>query len=53
MLLTLGVDWQTSAVRDDEAECFHKVAGVSIDTAGRWSAVDTFNHRQPSDVNKI
>ena len=53
MLLTLGVDWQASAVRDDEAECFRKVAGVSIGTAGGWSAVDTFNHRQPSDLNKI
>ena len=45
MLPTLGVDWQASAVRDDEAKCFCKVAGMSIDTAGRWSAVDTFNHR--------
>ena len=50
MLPTLGVDWQASAVRDDEAEYFRKVAGVSIDTAGGWSAVDTLNHRQPSDL---
>ena len=29
MLLTLAVDWQSSAVRDEEADRFRKVAGVS------------------------
>ena len=46
MLLTPGVDWQLqqwgTTKQSASAQCFRKVAGVSIDTAGRWSAVDTF-----------
>ena len=53
MLPTLAVDWRASAVRDEEVECFREVAGVSIVAAGGWSAVDTFNRRQPSRLNKL
>ena len=53
MLPTLVVDRQASAMRDKEAECFHEVAGVSIVTVSGWSMVDTFNHREPSGLNKL
>ena len=53
MLPTLVVDRQASAVRDEKVECFHEVVGVSIVTVSRWSAVDSFNHREPSGLNKL
>ena len=34
MLPTLAIGWQGSALRDEEAGCFHKVAGMSIVAAG-------------------
>ena len=34
MLPTLAVGWQASAVKDEDAGCFRKVAGVSIVVAG-------------------
>ena len=34
MLPMLAVGWQASVLRDEEAECFREVAGVSIVAAG-------------------
>ena len=53
MLPTLEVDWRASAVRDEEAECFCEVAGVSIIAAGGRSVVDTSNRRQLGGLNKL
>ena len=49
--LMLVVSWQASALRGKEAECFHKVAGMSIIAAGSLrSIVDTSNCRHPSGL---
>jgi len=34
MLLKLAVGWRASAVRGEEAGCFHEVVGVCIIVAG-------------------
>ena len=42
MLLKLEVGWRASAVRGEEAGCFHEVVGVCIIVAGDpCSATDT------------
>ena len=50
MLLTLAVDWRSSVVRDEEADCFCEVAGVSIVAA---SGQSTHFRKQPSGLNVL
>ena len=49
MLLLLAVDWQASALRDEEAGCFCKVAGMFIVAVGGPRLRQTWEHSLHSD----